>query len=342
MAITEKQWGTLPDGRPVSLFHLDDGAGVSADITNYGGIITSLRVPDKDGNSGEVGLGFDSLAGYLAKRTYFGALIGRVANRIGEGKFRLDGKQYQLYTGPDGIHLHGGENGFNVKLWNAKIEKNRLRLDYLSPDGEEHYPGNLNVTVWYEIDERDLRITYEATTDQPTIVNLTNHEFFNLNGCTDDVLKHEVQIRANFYTPIDDTLLPTGEILTVKDTPLDFTTSKPIGRDLAKIPEGYDHNFVLDKALDGPEWMVEVYEPTSGRLLEVATTEPCMQLYIGNFLDGSDVGIDGKVYKKRYGFCLEAQKHPDAINNVNFANVILRPGETYNQTTIYRFRTRRS
>ncbi|MCD8138178.1 MAG: galactose mutarotase [Planctomycetaceae bacterium] len=339
--IDKRVWGTLPDGREASLFHLK-GDGVAASISDYGGIIQSLRTRDRSGAMGEIGLGFETLAGYLAKPNYFGAVIGRVANRIRDGRFVLDGKTYSLYTDADGIHLHGGEVGFNQKLWRASVEGDRLRLDYRSPDGEENYPGTLDVTVWYEVRGDALRIDYEAVTDQPTLVNLTNHEFFNLNGGRADVLRHEARIQADFYTPVDATLLPTGEVLPVVNTPMDFTAAKPIGRDLEHIPEGYDHNYVLTRQKEPglDEWVVTVYDPDSGRTLDMVTTEPCVQLYIGNFLDGSDVGISGTVYKKRYGFCLEAQKHPDAVNQNNFACTILRPGETYKQTTIYRFGVR--
>ncbi len=338
MTIEKKLWGKLPDGRDVHLYSIDGGSGVSADIAAFGGIITSLRAPDRSGNIGEIGLGFDSLAGYLAKPNYYGALIGRVGNRIRDGKFSLDGKNYQLYTDAAGIHLHGGKEGFNVRLWDAAVEGERLRLRYVSPDGEENYPGRLTATVWYEIRGCDLRIDYEATTDAPTIVNMTNHEFFNLNGCADTILAHEVRLQADHYTPIDASLVPTGEIAPVKGTPLDFTSPKAIGRDLKDIPDGYDHNFVFAKKKPAgtDEWLVDVYEPTTGRTLSMATTEPCVQLYIGNFLDGSDVGIGGAVY----AFCLEAQKHPDAVNHPNFASTVLRPGEKYTQTTIYRFGTK--
>lgn len=334
-------WGKLPDGSGVHLFTLDGGDGTTASISDYGGIVTSIRTPDKSGRPGEVALGFETLDGYLAKPNYFGALVGRVANRINAGRFTLDGKAYQLYTDSKGEHLHGGQKGFNVKLWKAVQEGKRLRLDYLSPDGEEHYPGNLKVTVHYSLEKGDLRIDYEATTDAPTIVNLTNHSFFNLNGCESDILRHELKMQAHNFTPVNAALIPTGEIKPVSDTPMDFTEWKAIGRDLADIPEGYDHNYVLTRTKpEASEWLVNVYDPDSGRTLDVATTEPCVQLYIGNFLDGSDTGIGGKVYAKRYGFCLEAQKHPDAINHDNFASPVLRPGETYRQTTIYRFGTR--
>ncbi|MDR1744326.1 MAG: galactose mutarotase [Planctomycetota bacterium] len=341
MPVSKKQWGALPDGRAVHLFTLDGGAGVVARISDFGGIVASLQTPDRNGRTGEIGLGFETLEGYLAKPNYYGALIGRVANRIRGGKFVLDGKTYHLYTDVQGIHLHGGKEGFNVKLWDAAIDGDRLRLDYVSPDGEENYPGRLAATVWYEVRGTDLRIEYEATTDAPTIVNLTNHEFFNLNGCAGDVLSHELRIQAQAYTPVDGTLLPTGEIAPVAGTPMDFTEAKAIGRDLKDIPEGYDHNYVLSRTTDDAgEWLVDAYDPSTGRTLAMATTEPCVQLYIGNFLDGSDVGIGGKAYKKRYAFCLEAQKHPDGINHANFASPVLRPGETYSQTTVYRFGAR--
>ena len=341
MAIEKRAWGRLPDGREAHLFRLDGGAGVTADISDYGGVIQSLRSPDRGGKAGEIGLGFDRLEEYVAKRPYYGAIIGRVANRIGGGVFTLDGVEYRLWTGADGNHLHGGEFGFNARLWDADVEGGRLTLRHVSPDGEERYPGNLAVTVRYEVRDSDLSIEYEATTDRPTIVNLTNHEFFNLNGCEGDVLSHELRIRADAYTPVNASLIPTGEILLVKGTPMDFNAPKTIGRDLVAIPEGYDHNYVLNRTRPGAEeWLVDVHDPASGRTLSMATTEPCVQLYIGNFLDGSDTGIGGKVYKKRYGFCLEAQKHPDAVNHANFASVILRPGETYRQTTVYRFGTR--
>ncbi len=338
MAIGKAAFGKLPDGRGVDVYTLANGKGITVKILNYGGIVQSLMTPDRDGKPDEIGLGFDTLAGYLAKPNYYGALIGRVANRIRDGRFTLDGKEYKLWVNDQGIHLHGGQYGFNTKLWNARVDGDRLRLDYVSPDGEENYPGNLSVTVWYTLNGNDLVIEYEAKTDKPTILNLTNHTFFNLNCCKRDILAHEVRIQADGYTPIDASLVPTGEILPVKGTPMDFTAAKAVGRDLKSIPDGYDHNFVFAKTKPGPgEWLVDVHDSDSGRTLSMGTTEPCTQFYIGNFLDGSDVGIGGIAYKHRYAFCLEAQKHPDAVNHPNFASPILRPGETYRQTTVYRF-----
>ncbi len=338
MDIVNEKFGKLPDGREVTKFTLDNNNGVTAHILDYGGIVQSLQTPDRDGRPGEIGLGFDTLEGYLAKPNFYGALIGRIANRIKAGRFTLDGVGYQLPVGPDGNHLHGGPGGFNTKLWKVSQEGGILRLDYLSPDGEEGYPGNLKVTVWYSIAANDFRIDYEAETDKPTIINLTNHTFFNLNGCVSDILRHEVRIQAESYTAVDASCIPTGEIVPVKGTPFDFTKQKPIGRDLAGIPTGYDHNFIFAGSVPGADQcLVDVYDPDSGRTMSMATTEPCTQLYIGNFMDGTEVGSGGRVFKHRHAFCLEAQKHPDAINHPNFASTVLRPGETYRQTTVYRF-----
>jgi Galactose mutarotase and related enzymes len=300
--------------------------------------VVSLETPDRDGRPGEIGMGFDNLAGYTESRHYCGALVGRVANRIRDGKFTLDGKQYQLWTDARGIHLHGGKDGYSFKLWDAAEEDGKLRLDYFSPDGDENYPGNLKVTVWYWIEDMDLKIEYRAETDQTTIVNLTNHTFFNLNGFKRDILAHELKLVADSYTPVGSGLVPTGEIATVAGTPFDFNVAKPIGRDFAKLENGYDHNFVFSEG--DAEWLAEVYDPDSGRTMAMATDQPCTQFYSGNFLDGSQTGIGGAVYNKFYAFCLEAQKHPDAVNHPNFSSVVLRPGETYHQLTVYRFGTR--
>lgn len=333
-----EKFGEFPDGRTADLFLLDGGEGVTAAITNYGGIISSLTAPDKAGKPGEIGLGFGTLQEYLDCHDFFGALIGRVANRIRGGEFSLDGQTYRLWTDAGGMHLHGGREGFHRKLWKADVDTGGLRLAYFSPDGEENYPGNLSVVVRYVLDGRDLRIEYEAATDRPTLVNLTCHEYFNLACCTRDVLGHELRMRADRYTPADRTLLPTGEIAPVAGTPFDFTQAKPIGRDIAAVPGGYDHNFVFSPgAGEADQWLAEVREPVSGRTLAMATTEPCVQLYSGNFLDGTYVGRGGIPFRKQYAFCLEAQKHPDAIHHPGFASTVLRPGETYRQTTVYRF-----
>ncbi len=333
-------YGTLPDGREATLFLLDGGEGVTAAITDFGGVITSLKSPDRSGKQGEIGLGLASLKHYIDKPAYYGALIGRVGNRIGRGKFTLDGKAHQLPVNSNGHHLHGGMEGFNRKLWKADAIDGGILLTYFSPDGEESYPGNLSVAVTYTLKGRDLRIDYEATADAPTLVNLTNHEFFNLNGCADTILDHELRIAADRYTPCGADLIPTGEIAPVKGTPFDFTAAKAIRRDMAQVEGGYDHNFVFADGAAPGDWLAEVFDPMSGRTMEVSTTEPCIQLYCGNFLDGTDVSADGVPFRKHYGLCLEAQKHPDAINHPGFANTVLRPGETYRQTTVYRFGAR--
>ncbi|MDR3210320.1 MAG: galactose mutarotase [Planctomycetota bacterium] len=342
MAIEQRDFGKLADGREVSLFILRGADGLCVSVSDYGGIVQSISAPDRKGEPGEIALGFPSLPEYLARPNYYGALIGRVANRIGAGRFSLEGKEYQLGKNNNGQHLHGGEFGFNRRLWTARLEEGRLRLDYLSVDGEEGYPGNLRSTVWYSLDGWDLAINYQAATDQTTLVNLTNHTFFNLNACQGDILRQELRLQADHYTPVDSNLIPTGEILPVQDTPMDFTRSKAIGQDFAKLPGGYDHNFVFSRAVKGDKrsWPVEVYDPDSGRTLAMTTSEPCCQFYSGNFLDGSDQGHGGKVYNLRYAFCLEAQKHPDAINHPDFASVVLKPGEVYHQATTYRFGVR--
>ncbi|MDR0362331.1 MAG: galactose mutarotase [Planctomycetota bacterium] len=341
MSIRQTEFGTLPDGRKVDLFSFESDKGVKLAVINYGGIVQSLTTPDRDGRPGEIVLGFDALDGYVAKPNCYGALIGRVANRIAGGRFTLEGLDYQLNVDGAGHSLHGGAEGFNRKLWDADIDGERLRLDYVSNDGEEHYPGTLAASVWYSLVGNDLKIDYEAKTDQTTIVNLTNHSFFNLNCCARDILAHEARLQAERYTPVDASLIPTGEIAPVAGTPMDFRKAKPIGRDLEDVPGGYDHNFVFSRINPGLEdWLAEIYDPDSGRVLKMATTEPCAQFYGGNFLDGSDIGHGGVVHKKHFGVCLEAQRHPDAINHPNFDSIVLDPGETYSQTTIYRFEAR--
>ncbi|MDR1612655.1 MAG: galactose mutarotase [Planctomycetota bacterium] len=341
MSIRQTRFGMLPDGRAVHLFTFESDGGVKAGILNYGGIIQSLITLDRNGKPGQIGLGFETLGEYLAKRNFYGALVGRVANRIGGARFTLDGREYRLYQNENGGSLHGGKEGFNAKLWEANIDGERLRLDYVSGDGEENYPGTLSTTVWYSLLGDILKIDYEAKTDRTTIVNLTNHIFFNLNCCERDILAHEARIQADRYTPVDDKLIPTGEIASVEGTAMDFRAPKPIARDLEDIPEGYDHNYVFTRVNPGLEdWLVEVHDPDGGRTLKMATTEPCTQFYIGNFLDGSDRGLGGKSYQKRFGFCLEAQRYPDAINHSNFDSVVLNPGEVYSQTTMYQFAAR--
>lgn len=346
-AVDQKQFGQTEDGQSVTLFTLTNANGMKAKIMTYGGIITELHVPDRDGKLGDVVLGFDNLKSYLAGHPHFGAITGRVANRIARGAFTLDGKEYKLAKNNGPNTLHGGIKGFDKKVWGATSFMSDhdvgVRLTYTSPDGEEGFPGALATTVTYTIpiDKNELRIDYKATTDKPTLVNLTNHSYFNLAGPgSGDVLGHEVTIFADKYTPTDDTLIPTGELAPVKGTPLDFTTPHTLGSRMKQIkadPVGYDHNFVLNSGGGKLALGVRVHEPKTGRLLEMLTTEPGVQLYTGNFLDGKTVGKEGVAYKQYQGFCLEAEHFPDAIHHENFASIVLRPGKEYAETTVYRF-----
>ncbi len=341
MIVARDVFGTLPDGRQVKSYTLSNTTGMSVSICAWGGRIISLRIPDRTGEPGEISMGFPTLEPYLARDNYCGATIGRVANRIANGQFVLAGKRYSLWT-QDHASLHGGEFGFNARLWKIGMDQDRVRLDYISFDGEEGYPGNLDVTVWYSLNECDLTIEYKATTDQTTLVNLTNHTFFNLNSFKRDVLAHELRITADKYTPVDENLIPTGEILPVALTPYDFTRTKTIGLEIDVTPNGYDHNYVFSTPPVKGElrWRGEIYDPDSGRFMAFATDQPCIQFYSGNFLDGSQTGLHGSVYKRRYAFCLETQKHPDAINHPNFASTILEPDEIYTHQTVYRFGAR--
>lgn len=339
VSIAETLFGTMPDGRTANLFTLTNAFGITLKITNYGGRIVSIRTPDRDGVFEEIGIGFDSLAKYLQTDGFQGSLIGRVANRIRGGRFALNGREHQLWTDKDGMHLHGGKLGFGRRLWNATIEDKRLRLDLFSPDGEEGYPGNLNVTVWYSLEGMDLRIEYEATTDQPTIINLTNHAYFNLSAFKEKVLGHTFRIQADSYNPVDEKLLPTGEIAPVKDTLFDFTTPAYLGD---KTPAGsdkfIDHNYIFTRKKPiFQEWLAEVSCDTTGRTLSMTTTEPGVQFYAGNTIDVNVPGLSGTTYSEYDAFCLEAQQYPDAINHPQFPSIVLEPGKTYRQTTVYRF-----
>jgi aldose 1-epimerase len=347
-SVQKMDFGKTKDGTPVELFVLTNGK-MTAKVMTYGAILTELIVPDKDGKPGDVVLGFDSLEGYLAGHPFFGATTGRVANRIAKGKFTLDGKEYTLAVNNGPNSLHGGLKAFDKKIWKAEDasgpEGPAVRFSYLSPDGEEGYPGNLSVTVTYTVtNDQALKIDYKATTDKATPVNLTNHSYFNLAGpAAGDILGHELMLAADSYTPGDDTLIPTGEISPVKGTPLDFTAPKKIGAQIKEIPAdpvGYDHNFVLKGGGKSLALAAVVTEPTSGRVMEMFTTEPGVQFYTANFLDGSLKGKEGVVYTKHRAFCLEAQHFPDSINKPSFPSTVLRPGETYAQTTIYKFSTK--
>ncbi|MBL7871486.1 MAG: galactose mutarotase [Cyclobacteriaceae bacterium] len=321
--------------------------GLVAVITPFGGKVMSLWVPDKTGKLGDVVLGYDLADEYINGNPFFGALVGRYGNRIARGKFSLDGKEYQLATNNGTNALHGGPGGFHNVLWQKKnITSNQVVLTYLSNDGEEGYPGTLNTQISYTLtDDNELMIDYEAVTDAPTIVNLTHHSYFNLAGeGNGDILNHLMMIHAEKFLPVDTGLIPTGELNVVKGTPFDFTKPTPIGQRINEIDEqlkngkGYDHNWVLKKNGNELSLAATVAEPTSGRMMEVWTTEPGLQFYSGNFLDGTNIGKGGKKYNYRTGFCLEAQHFPDSPNHPNFPSTILKPGETYRQKTIYKFK----
>ncbi|MDU0368815.1 aldose epimerase family protein [Hymenobacter endophyticus] len=341
-------FGKTTDGTEVQLYTLTNAHGLKVSITNYGGTITSLQVPDKTGKPGEVVLGFANVSGYqspefLKSGPYFGALIGRYGNRIAKGKFTLDGKEYALAKNNGENTLHGGKKGFDKVVWQAEpgtsAEGQTLKLTYLSKDGEEGYPGNLNVTVVYTLTADDaLKIDYSATTDKATPVNLTNHAYFNLSGGK-DVLGHEVTIAADRYNVVDAGLIPTGELRPVKGTPFDFTTPHAIGERIAQVPGGYDHNWLLNSTT-GLHAAATVYEPTTGRTMEVTTTEPGLQFYTGNFLDGTLKGANGQTYGKHAGFCMETQHFPDSPNQPKFPSTILKPGQTLKSTTTYKFGVR--
>lgn len=354
--ITMQAFGKTQDGTQVSLYTLKNANGISADISDYGGIIARLIVPDRHGRMGDVSLGYNTVEDYIKGSPYFGALIGRVGNRIKDGRFTLDGREYQLpalNNEPNGIpcHLHGGTVGFDKVVWEAtpSIVKDEpvLKLHYLSKDGEEGYPGNLDVTVTYTLtNDNALRIDYHATTDAPTPVNLTNHCYFNLKGEGEgDILGHVLQLAASSYTPVDSGLIPTGEITPVEGTPFDFREPHSIGmrvdsdHEQLKFGGGYDHNWVLDNQDGSLALAAKVSEPVSGRTMEVWTREPGIQFYCGNFLDGSNIGKTGRAYEFRSALCLETQHYPDSPNQPNFPGIILHPGETYETTTIYKFGT---
>ena len=348
---TSASFGKTTDGTEVQLFTLTNANGVKASITNFGGILTSLMVPDKDGKLGDVILGFDNVGGYqspefLKSGPYFGALIGRYGNRIKDGKFTLDGKAYTLAKNNGANTLHGGKVGFDKVVWQAEsgtsAEGQSLKLTYLSKDGEEGYPGNLNVTVVYTLTaDNALKIDYTATTDKATVVNLTNHAYFNLNhGAGKDILGHEVTLPADRYNVVDAGLIPTGELRPVKGTPFDFTTPHAIGERIAQVPGGYDHNWVLNTPT-GQHAAATVYEPATGRTMEVTTDQPGIQFYTGNFLDGTLTGKGGTVYGKNAGFCLETQHFPDSPNQPKFPSTVLKPGETFHSVSTYKFGVRK-
>ncbi len=351
--IDKGAYGQLPDGREADLYTLRNAGGMTVGITNYGGIVVSLTAPDKAGTFEDVTLGFDSLNHYVQGNPFFGALVGRYGNRIAKGKFTLDGKTYTLVTNNMGNHLHGGKVGFDKVLWTATPmpgDEPALKLAYTAKDGEEGYPGNLDVNVTYTLQkDNTLRIDYQATTDKPTVVNLTNHTYFNLTGgAKRDVLDHVLTLNANRFLAVDKTLIPTGELKPVRGTPFDFTKATRIGDRIddstdmqIKYGIGYDHAWVLTGASNGLRLAATVYEPTSGRVMEVRTTEPAVQFYTGNFLNGSVTGREGFPYKKRYALCLETEHYPDSPNQAAFPTTVLRPGQTYKTTTSYQFSVRK-
>jgi aldose 1-epimerase len=346
-SITSNPFGKTPDGCDISIYTLTNSKGMEARIINYGGIVVSLKVPDKTGALGDVVLGYDSLADYIKASPYFGSLVGRYGNRIAKGKFTLDGVEYPLATNNIGNHLHGGIKGFDKVVWAAKpvesIEGPALELTYTSRDGEEGYPGTLSVAALYTVTEKnELKLEFTAMTDKPTVCNLTHHSYFNLAG-KGDILGHAVMIKSSRFTPVDETFIPTGELRPVEVTPFDFRKTTAIGARInvkdeqLKFGLGYDHNWVIDKPVGKLALMAEVREASSGRIMQVLSTEPGLQFYSGNFLDGSNVGKGGVAYQYRTGFCMEPQHYPDSPNKPDFPAVVLNPGQVYHNTIIYRF-----
>ena len=344
MGISKEVFGKTTEGISVDLYTLTNANGASAGITNYGGIVISLEVADREGKIDDVVLGYNSLAEYIKDSPYFGAIVGRYGNRIAKGRFTLDGVEYKLAINNGENHFHGGLKGFDKVVWEAEeIETSEgvgLKLSYLSKDGEEGYPGNLRCVVIYTLtNNNELKINYEAETDKATPINLTHHSYFNLAGeGNGDILGHELMFNADSYTPVDEGLIPTGEIKSVKDSPMDFTEPMAIGSRISQVEGGYDHNYVLHCDNEGSlSLAARVYEQASGRVMEVYTTEPGIQFYSGNFLNGTLTGKSGKAYGKYYGFCLETQHFPDSPNKANFPSVVLKPGEKYRHVTVYKF-----
>jgi aldose 1-epimerase len=348
-SVNKAEFGKTPDGQTVDVYTLTNSEGMEVRAITFGGIITSIRVLDRNGKLDDVALGFDNLEGYLKNPPYFGAIIGRYGNRIARGRFTLDGNTYSLAINNRPNHLHGGNKGFDKLVWKAESFKNPdgvgIVFTHTSPDGDEGYPGNLSLRVTYTLNNKnEIAFDYEATTDKATPVNLTQHTYFNLAGDgSRDILDHVLTIHASRLTPVDQTLIPTGELASVEGTPFDFRMPTAIGTRIAasdtqiRYGNGYDHNFVLDRTGDGLVLAAHVEEPTTGRVLEISTTEPGMQFYTGNFLDGSLTGKSGHVYKRRMGFALETQHFPDSPNKPEFPSTILMPGETYRSKTVFAF-----
>ena len=351
--VTRTPFGTTPAGDSVDLFTLTNPHGMVVRVMTYGGIITSIQVPDRNGHFDDVVLGYDSLAGYLRSSPYFGAIVGRYGNRIAHGRFVLDGETYRLDTNNGPNALHGGIRGFDKVNWHAEpvhVDSTvGVLLTHTSPDGDQGYPGTVQARVSYALTPaNELIISYHATSDKATPINLTQHSYFNLAGAgKGDILGHVMMINADRYTPVDSTLIPTGELAPVAGTPFDFRTPTAIGARIEqpdpqlKNGGGYDHNFVLNRGDEGLSLAARVVEPTSGRVLTVATTQPGVQFYTGNFLDGTITGKGGLVYRRRYGFCLETQHFPDSPNHPNFPSTILRPGGVYQTQTTFTFSVQR-
>lgn len=345
-AVRQQTFGNMPEGTPVEVYTLKDGP-IEARIITLGGVVASLKTPDRKGQVADIVLGYDSLDGYRTDKAYFGGIIGRYANRIAGSAFELDGKKYSLPKNDGENSLHGGTRGFDKVVWQAKPIESGVELTYVSPDGDQGYPGKLTATVRYTLHDKILRIEYSATSDAPTVINLTNHSYFNLAGQgSGEILNHQLKINAGRYTPVNKTLIPTGELASVEGTPFDFRQATAIGHRIGAENEqlqfgrGYDHNWVLDSTGGQLTEAAELYDPSGGRVLQVYTTEPGIQFYSGNFLDGSITGKGGKVYAHRTGLCLETQHFPDSPNQASFPSTVLRPGERYHSVTEFRFSTR--
>ncbi len=354
MSITTAPFGIMPDGKEISLYTLINSNGLKAEIINYGGVLVSLTAPDREGRMADIVLGYDNLEDYLERSPFFGALVGRYANRLEGACFTINGVTYELDKNEGDNQLHGGLKGFARSVWDARIlsegENESLELSLFSPDGDEHYPGNLEVRVIYRLtDTNALEIDYYGVSDKDTVLNLTNHAYFNLSGHdSGTILDHELMLDADFYTPIDNKSIPTGEILSVKRTPMDFTQPKRVGEGLLNLDQdeqmrngsGYDHNWVLKTTGNGPEKIGELYDAKSGRLMTIMTTKPGVQFYSGNFLSSAGTGKGGVVYDKWHGLCLETQYFPNSMKHLHFPSPILKAGKTYHHTTIYQFSTK--
>ncbi|MGB8469503.1 MAG: aldose epimerase family protein [Candidatus Sulfotelmatobacter sp.] len=341
--VSKQPFGHTPEGTPVEMYTLADGK-IEARIMTYGGIVVSLRTPDRNGKLDDIVLGCDSVEKYVVQTAHFGGIIGRYANRIAHGTFQLDGQTYSIPKNDGDNALHGGIRGFDKVVWTAKEITDGIELTYVSKDGDQGFPGTLATTVRYTLSGSALRIDYSATTDKDTVLNLTNHSYFNLAGQGNgDILRHVVKIDASRFTPVDATLIPTGELKPVEGTPFDFRTPHVVGERIVaddaqlRLGHGYDHNFVLDHPAGQLAEAAEVYEPTTGRILRVSTTEPGLQFYTGNHLDGSITGKDGRVYKARFALCLETQHFPDSPNHPSFPSTELKPGQRFHSVTVFEF-----